>query len=88
MRALFTSQQLWNLLFLFCVLSRIFTSIHYIEENFPDVIIIKSNQNLGYAGGCNLGIEKATNDYIVFLNNDTIVEKDWDINRRQKIKLK
>ena len=32
MRALFNSQQLWYLLFLFCVLTRIITSIHYIED--------------------------------------------------------
>ena len=32
MRALFSSQQLWYFLFLFCVLSRITTSIHYIED--------------------------------------------------------
>ena len=53
-------------------------SISHIKENFPDVTIIKSNQNLGYAGGCNLGAEKAKNNYIVFLNNDTIVKQGWD----------
>jgi GT2 family glycosyltransferase len=30
-------------------------------------------KNLGFAGGNNLGIKQATGDYILMLNNDTIV---------------
>lgn len=42
--------------------------------------IIKTEENLGFAGGNNLGIEKALAwgaDFIMFLNNDTIVEKSF-----------
>ena len=53
-------------------------SISYIERKFSDVTIIKSDKNLGYAGGCNLGAEKAKNNYIIFLNNDTVVDPGWD----------
>ena len=44
-----------------------------IAEEFPEVILLKSAQNLGFAGGNNLGIARATGDYLLFLNNDTEV---------------
>jgi GT2 family glycosyltransferase len=39
--------------------------------------IIRNGKNLGFSGGNNAGFEQAKNDYIVFLNNDTIVDPDW-----------
>jgi GT2 family glycosyltransferase len=44
-----------------------------IAERFPEVKLIRSKKNLGFAGGNNLGIKEATGDYILMLNNDTIV---------------
>jgi len=47
---------------------------------FPDVIAIRSETNLGFSGGNNLGIKYALKneaDYILLINNDTIVEKDF-----------
>lgn len=44
------------------------------------LLIIRSETNLGFAGGNNLGIKLALNmgyDYVLLLNNDTIVEKDF-----------
>lgn len=38
---------------------------------FPDAITIRSEVNLGFAGGNNLGIGKASGDYLFFVNNDT-----------------
>ncbi|MCX2479523.1 glycosyltransferase family 2 protein [Pedobacter sp. MC2016-15] len=38
---------------------------------YPDLIYIRSEQNLGFAGGNNLGIRKASGDYLLLLNNDT-----------------
>ncbi len=42
-----------------------------IKENFPQVKFIRSDRNLGFAGGNNLGIAQATGDYLFFVNNDT-----------------
>ncbi|GGI25674.1 glycosyl transferase [Pedobacter mendelii] len=38
---------------------------------YPELIYVRSAQNLGFAGGNNLGIKKATGDYLLLLNNDT-----------------
>ncbi len=52
-------------------------SVEYIIQHFPTVRIIKSHKNLGFAGGNNLGVEKAQGNFIVLLNNDTIVHSGW-----------
>lgn len=36
-----------------------------------------NNTNLGFAKGCNQGYEIASGESIVFLNNDTVVTKNW-----------
>ena len=45
-----------------------------IERRFPHVTVIRSDQNLGFAGGNNLGIQAAHGKYLFFLNNDTLLE--------------
>lgn len=52
-------------------------SVRFVAERFPWVKIVKSPQNLGFAGGNNLGFLYASGDYIVLLNNDTKVERGW-----------
>ena len=44
-----------------------------IQNIFPYVRVIRSDKNLGFAGGNNLGIRAAHGKYIFFLNNDTIL---------------
>lgn len=43
---------------------------------FPWVTVVRSEQNLGFAGGNNLGLEAAKGDFIYFVNNDTIFLED------------
>ncbi|RFZ85000.1 glycosyltransferase family 2 protein [Mucilaginibacter terrenus] len=38
---------------------------------YPDVTFIRSELNLGFSGGNNIGIAKATGDYYFLVNNDT-----------------
>lgn len=51
-----------------------------IERLHPEVIVIKNQENLGFTGGCNQGMEMALKDkasYVVLLNNDTTVTSDF-----------
>jgi hypothetical protein len=43
-----------------------------IQKNYPKVKVIRSEKNLGFAGGNNLGIKVAIGKYIFLVNNDTI----------------
>ena len=49
-----------------------------ISKRFPQVKVIKSDNNLGFAGGNNLGIKAAQGKYLFLINNDTIF-KDFNI---------
>ena len=49
-----------------------------ISQKYPHVKVIKSEQNLGFAGGNNLGIKAAQGKYLFIINNDTIF-KDFNI---------
>ncbi len=39
--------------------------------------LIENKENLGFAKGCNQGIQSAMGEYIVLLNNDVIVTEGW-----------
>jgi len=41
------------------------------KKQFPDIKLIVSETNTGFAGGNNLGIAHATGDYLLLLNSDT-----------------
>jgi GT2 family glycosyltransferase len=49
-------------------------------ENVPEIRLIRNATNLGFAGGCNVGMRDALRrgtDYVLLLNNDTIVAPDF-----------
>ncbi len=51
-----------------------------IRRLFPEVEVIVNDTNRRFAGGNNVGIKRAIEqsaDYILLLNNDTVVEKDF-----------
>src|SRR5271169_3428718 len=55
-------------------------SVEAISQTFPDVILLKTGENLGYAGGNNVGIEYALKhgaDLVLLLNNDTVVDREF-----------
>ena len=49
-----------------------------IQEKYPQIKVIRSNKNLGFAGGNNLGIQAAKGKYIFLINNDTIF-RDFNV---------
>lgn len=46
-----------------------------IQKRFPLVKIIRSDKNLGFAGGNNLGIKAAKGKFIFLINNDTLFKE-------------
>jgi hypothetical protein len=52
-------------------------SVEYVKTNFPWVRILPLAKNYGYTGGNNRGASCARGELLVFLNNDTTVEKNW-----------
>ena len=48
-----------------------------LRSALPDIRLIVSKRNLGFAGGCNLGVSKATGEYLAFLNNDARPDTRW-----------
>lgn len=51
-------------------------SVRMIKSQFPWVKLIRSDKNLGFAGGNNLGLKQAQGKYILLLNSDTRVLKN------------
>jgi GT2 family glycosyltransferase len=47
------------------------------KKKHKNIKLILNKKNKGFAGGCNQGIKEATGEYIIFLNNDTIITPDW-----------
>lgn len=55
-------------------------SVAFTRARFPQIAVIETGANLGWAGGNNVGIRHALNhgaDYIVLQNSDTRVDPRW-----------
>lgn len=52
-------------------------SIMITKNKFPLVKRYISNKTLGFAAACNFLVRKASTKYVVLLNNDVVVEKNW-----------
>jgi GT2 family glycosyltransferase/glycosyltransferase involved in cell wall biosynthesis len=51
--------------------------VERIRTAAPDVQVVASPRNLGFAGGCNLGVRHARGDVLAFVNNDARPERDF-----------
>jgi GT2 family glycosyltransferase len=52
-------------------------TVKYLEDNFPQIKIIKNSKNLGFAKAHNQGISISKSEYILIMNPDVILEKDF-----------
>ncbi len=52
-------------------------SVRYLREHWPQVQVIENETNLGFAGTCNVGMRAADTPFVVLLNNDTHLDRDW-----------
>jgi len=53
---------------------------HYLKElerSHPQIRVILNGENVGFSAGNNIGLAAATGDYLVLLNNDTVVTTGW-----------
>lgn len=51
-------------------------TVEYLQ-NQADIRTVCNSTNFGFAKGCNQGVEIATGDSMLFLNNDTVVTSNW-----------
>ena len=52
-------------------------SAEYIRERFPYIRLIALKENLGFGGSSNTGFRAASNDIVVLLNSDMLVDPDF-----------
>ena len=50
-------------------------SVKMVEKKYPQVNLVKSKKNLGFAKGNNVGVEAADGRYVLFLNSDTVIKR-------------
>ncbi len=48
-----------------------------ILESLPSIRLVRSGSNRGFIRTCNRGVQEARGEFLVFLNNDTIVQPGW-----------
>jgi GT2 family glycosyltransferase len=48
-----------------------------VRERYPQVRVIENGRNEGYAEGNNIGYRASRGEFIVFLNDDTVVHRSW-----------
>jgi len=48
-------------------------SMDGVHAAFPKVTVLKAEKNLGYAGGCNIGLDHARGEFALLLNDDAVV---------------
>ena len=53
------------------------SSLEWLDANYPNITILKGNQNLGFAGGYNFFLSQIEADYYVLLNSDVLVSQTW-----------
>ena len=52
-------------------------SLEEVEANFPEVKCIRLGKNYGFCRAVNVGIQNASAPYVILLNNDTVIKKDF-----------
>lgn len=50
-------------------------SVEFVRERFPQVAVLALDSNRGYAEGNNIGFRETSGEFVVFLNQDTILHR-------------
>ena len=51
--------------------------LKYYENNYDFIKVVNNKQNYGFARGMNIGALYSKYEYIILLNNDTVVSENW-----------
>jgi GT2 family glycosyltransferase len=51
-------------------------SAEMVKQNFPGVVLIENGENVGFAKANNIALRRATGDYLLLINPDTVVQED------------
>jgi len=52
-------------------------SAEFLENAYPQVKVVRNEQNLGYGAACNSGVGRAKADLVAILNTDVVPKKDF-----------
>jgi GT2 family glycosyltransferase len=55
-------------------------SVELLRRDYPEVRVVETGANLGFAGGNNAALRTVTTPYAVLLNNDAVPEPSWLVN--------
>lgn len=59
-------------------------TVEYLKDlegkEYPQVKVIYNEENVGFAGGNNIGMQQTRGEYVLLLNNDTVVTRGWITN--------
>ncbi|WGD38080.1 glycosyltransferase [Lysinibacter sp. HNR] len=48
-----------------------------LRSEVSGIKLVVTEENLGFAGGCNLGVKQSTGEFVAFLNNDARPDSGW-----------
>lgn len=52
-------------------------SINFVRTHYPDVRVVENGRNLGFAAGNNACVPHTHSEWLIFLNQDTVVDPEW-----------
>jgi len=52
-------------------------SCEFVKSSYPDVKLLRLDKNYGFAKANNIALKYTKGEYLLFLNNDTIVQDGW-----------
>lgn len=61
-------------------------SVAYLENHYTQIRLIRLEQNYGFSKAVNEGIKASAGNYVILLNNDTLVEEDFVLALYQAMK--
>lgn len=49
----------------------------FLDQNYKNIVYLKNDSNLGFSKAVNRGVSVSAADYVILLNNDVMVKKDF-----------